>query len=245
MGLAGFLWSLWQLILTFVGWLLAKLYEWCARSFEAGGVAARRRELIGTVAEGGSVLEVGAGTGATIAAGAYAGPPGRFSRVVVTEPDVGMRTELTKRVAETQGAAVEIEVSDARWPVLPYPDASFDAVVCFMVLSHVPKRDEAVVEAARVLKPGGKLLLMDHGAHDLVHGHGHGHGHGGHGHGHTGHFMWFREWLRFRPKEAKLETLLESFTKEERLKEDFVSKMRTKGFFVELCYGSFTRVSDR
>lgn len=236
--------------MTLVGWLLAKLYERCARSFEAGGVAARRRELIGTVAEGGSVLEVGAGTGATIAAGAYAGPPGRFSRVVVTEPDVGMRAQLSQRVASTRSAAAaHIEVADERWPDLPYADASFDAVVCFMVLSHVAERDEAVKEAARVLKPGGKLLLMDHGAHEVVGKHGHGHGHKGqehgHGHGHMGHFSWFREWLRFRPKEAKLETLLESFKKEERLKEDFVSKMRTKGFFIELCYGSFTRVSDR
>lgn len=44
---------------------------------------------------------------------------------------------------------------------LPFPDASFDLVTCRMAAHHFPHPAHAVREAARVLKPGGRLLLLD------------------------------------------------------------------------------------
>jgi ubiquinone/menaquinone biosynthesis C-methylase UbiE len=43
---------------------------------------------------------------------------------------------------------------------LPYADAVFDAIVCGWVLEHLPDPRPGLTELARILKPGGKLLLM-------------------------------------------------------------------------------------
>lgn len=210
---------------------VAFIFEWRARRFEMRGVAARRRELLEVVPRGGKVLEVGAGGGATISAGAYAGAPGRFGRIVATEPDIGMRSRLKQRAKEAEGDA-HVEVFDAALPHLPFDDSSFDAVVAFMVLSHVADRPRALGEITRVLKPGGKLLLMDHGAHE-----------------HKKHVeeseYWFSEWFRFvhvrGHKKAKLEILIQDVAREPLLEADFVSRMETHGIFKEICYAIYTR----
>ncbi len=210
---------------------VAFIFEWRARRFELRGVAARRRELLEVVPRGGKVLEVGAGGGATISAGAYAGAPGRFGRIVATEPDVGMRSRLKQRAKEAEGDA-HVEVFDAALPHLPFDDGAFDAVVAFMVLSHVADRPRALGEITRVLKPGGKLLLMDHGAHE-----------------HKKHAeesqYWFSEWFRFvlvrGHRQAKLEILIQDLAQEPMLEVDFVSRMQTHGIYKEICYGTYTR----
>jgi SAM-dependent methyltransferase len=43
---------------------------------------------------------------------------------------------------------------------LPFADASFDAVLASHVMEHLPRPDEALAEVARVLKPGGRFLLL-------------------------------------------------------------------------------------
>lgn len=242
---------LWDALNGLLSKIMAWIYDRNAKRFETSGVAARRCELIATVPRGGSVLEVGAGTGSTLNAGAYAGAPGRFGRIVMMEPDLGMRQNLERRVANISGS-LTLEVSDAALPDLPFSDASFDAVACFLVLSHVHERPKALREIARVLKVGGRVLLMDHGAHEHKHGHGHSHeahagsGQGGHHHGNKWQFFWFKEWFNFvfvrRPSNAKIEVLLEDFYKESKLCEDFVSRMSCEGApFKELCYGTFMR----
>lgn len=50
---------------------------------------------------------------------------------------------------------------------LPYPDASFDAVILHQVLHYIDDINGAVAEAARVLKPGGCLLVADFARHDI------------------------------------------------------------------------------
>ena len=51
----------------------------------------------------------------------------------------------------------------ASLPILPFADETFDLVTCFLVMPHVPDDKTALIELARVLKPGGTLAISGHG----------------------------------------------------------------------------------
>lgn len=55
-----------------------------------------------------------------------------------------------------------MDLREADAHALPFPDASFDTVVCTFALCAIPDEHLAVAEMKRVLKPGGALLLADH-----------------------------------------------------------------------------------
>ncbi|WP_327432918.1 class I SAM-dependent methyltransferase [Streptomyces sp. NBC_01236] len=62
--------------------------------------------------------------------------------------------------AEQLGRAAQLREADAH--DLPFPDASFDTVVCTLSLCAIPDDRRAVAEMTRVLRTGGRLLLLDH-----------------------------------------------------------------------------------
>jgi ubiquinone/menaquinone biosynthesis C-methylase UbiE/predicted ester cyclase len=68
--------------------------------------------------------------------------------------------ELGRRRAEELGRAFEMVVGDAT--ALPFPDQSFDTVVCTYGLCTIPDDAAAIREAKRVLRPGGRILLAEH-----------------------------------------------------------------------------------
>src|SRR5204863_9861937 len=59
-----------------------------------------------------------------------------------------------------------VEISDAPLDSLPFRAEEFDAVVCSLVLCSVPDQSAALSAIARVLKPGGRLLFLEHVAAD-------------------------------------------------------------------------------
>ena len=59
-----------------------------------------------------------------------------------------------------------VELREAAGNALPLPDGSLDAVFANMYLHHVPNPGTAIAELARVLRPGGQLVLTDLDAHD-------------------------------------------------------------------------------
>ncbi len=67
---------------------------------------------------------------------------------------------LARRRAEELGRAAELREGDAH--ALAFPDASFDTVVCTLSLCAIPDDRRAIAEMKRVLRPGGRLLLLDH-----------------------------------------------------------------------------------
>jgi ubiquinone/menaquinone biosynthesis C-methylase UbiE len=67
---------------------------------------------------------------------------------------------VAKSRAERLGRKIELMVGDAQ--DLPFEDRSFDTVVCTYALCSVPDEAQAILEMNRVLKPGGRLILLDH-----------------------------------------------------------------------------------
>jgi ubiquinone/menaquinone biosynthesis C-methylase UbiE len=68
--------------------------------------------------------------------------------------------EIAGRRASDLGLRVRLRLADAQ--NLPFPNASFDSVVCTLGLCSIPDDRRVVSEAARVLRPGGLLVLLEH-----------------------------------------------------------------------------------
>ena len=132
--------------------LFAAMYERVSKGSEDAGLRDERRRLL-TKANG-STIEIGAGTGLNVPL--Y---PGTVTRLVLVEPDRHMRARLIRRVEETSHDA---EVIDAPAEHLPFPDATFDTAVVTLVLCSVDDQRTALQEIARVVKPGGHLLFLEH-----------------------------------------------------------------------------------
>ncbi len=131
--------------------LFAALYDRMTGPLEQAVLAERRVGLLADL--GGEVLDVGAGTGANL-------PHFRSaSRVVAAEPDPAMRRRMAAKLAS---APVPAELTGAVAEALQQPDASFDAVVFTLVLCTVTDPDRALAEARRVLRPGGRLIVLEH-----------------------------------------------------------------------------------
>ncbi|ONF74399.1 class I SAM-dependent methyltransferase [Amycolatopsis keratiniphila] len=108
----------------------------------------------------GEVLEVAVGTGLNF--------PCYPAGVRLTGVDLSpAMLELAGVRARKLGLEVDLREADAQ--ALPFPEASFDTVVCTLGLCGVPDERVAVAEMHRVLRPGGMLLLLDHvGSHHRV-----------------------------------------------------------------------------
>ncbi len=130
----------------------AAVYEPFLLLGEVRGMRRRRGEVVG--AARGRVLEIGAGTGLNLRH--Y---PDGLDGLLLSEPDPGMAERLRRRV---QRAGSGARVVRAGAQELPLPDASVDTVVSTMVLCTVPDPAAAVAEVRRVLRPGGRLLYLEH-----------------------------------------------------------------------------------
>lgn len=103
----------------------------------------------------GRVLEIGAGSGAMAAALLRSCPQ---VSMVVTDVDDAMVAAAGDRLAPF-GDRVEVQRADSC--ALPFEDASFDAVLSWLMLHHTIQWESALAEAFRVLRPGGWLVAYD------------------------------------------------------------------------------------
>src|SRR5581483_8399638 len=105
----------------------------------------------------GRTLELGAGSGLNLEHYNE-----RVSELVVTEPSPHMLAHLREAIQAVPPAAGQTKLVQAGAEELPFADGSFDTVVGTYVLCTIPNPTKALSEVARVLRPGGRFLFLEH-----------------------------------------------------------------------------------
>ena len=141
-----------------------------SREFFAGAGAVwddLRQELFGTAVGGGAILglldgnwvvgDLGCGSGhLTALLAPFVG------RVIAVDASTSMLDRAKTRLAGVQ----DVELRAGELEALPIADGELDAAVISLVLHHAPDPRRVIAQAMRVLKPGGRLLLVDLLPHD-------------------------------------------------------------------------------
>jgi arsenite methyltransferase len=112
------------------------------------------------------ILDMGCGRGAVLLMAAQYLSTGRAVGVDLWRraDQSGNSLEATQRNAVAEGVADRVELSTGDMTALPFEDSSFDLVVSSMAVHNIPDRagrEKAIDEAVRVLRPGGRLVLVD------------------------------------------------------------------------------------
>jgi len=132
--------------------IFAAIYDPMSRASEEAGMREMRHGLLAEA--GGSVLEIGAGTGANLAH--Y---DDKVESLVFTEPEPAMLRRLERKASEEAPLATILQ---APAEDLPFEDDGFDTVVSTLVLCGVDDQARSLREIHRVLRPGGRLLFVEH-----------------------------------------------------------------------------------
>ncbi|ACY49450.1 arsenite methyltransferase [Rhodothermus marinus] len=110
-----------------------------------------------TALRGATVLDLGAGAGRDcLLAARQVGPEGRVIGIDLTPEMVALARENARKMGVTNVIFREGDIT-----ALPLPDASVDVVLSNCAINLVPDKARAFVEAFRVLRPGGLLLVAD------------------------------------------------------------------------------------
>jgi phosphatidylethanolamine/phosphatidyl-N-methylethanolamine N-methyltransferase len=136
-----------------------RVYEVLARVYDDAfdwALGPGRRRAVGALplSAGQRVLEVGVGTGLSLPF--Y--PPGcHLTGIDISE---AMLDRAHERVEASGRPDIDLRVMDAR--ALSYPDATFDHVLAPYVISVVPEPRRVMAEIARVCRPGGAVVVVNH-----------------------------------------------------------------------------------
>jgi len=134
------------------GRIFARGYDRFQQASEEAGMRDIRREVLSGAS--GRTLEIGSGSGLN-----HDLYPEAVTELVLSEPFGAMADQLRKKVA---GRQRPVDVVQAPGEDLPFADGEFDTVALTMVLCSAPDPDAVVAEVARVLRPGGRFLFLEH-----------------------------------------------------------------------------------
>lgn len=132
--------------------LRARWYGVLSRRAERGELGKRRRSLLAQAS--GRVLDLGVGTGES-----FQHFPPAVSEVVALDPDPVMLDQARRQLV---GPTVPVRLLRGVGEGIPCAGEAFDTVVAALVLCAVEDLEATVAEIHRVLRPGGRLLLMEH-----------------------------------------------------------------------------------
>ncbi|MFD0829335.1 class I SAM-dependent methyltransferase [Neobacillus sp. M.A.Huq-85] len=129
----------------------AKWYDFFMSPLENKKFNGIRKELLSKA--GGSVLELGSGTGINFPLYTEA------EKVTAIEPSPYM---IEQSLEKKKQSVVPIELVQASAEEIPFADHTFDTVVATLVFCTIPNAEKAMLEMKRVSKPDGKILLFEH-----------------------------------------------------------------------------------
>jgi arsenite methyltransferase len=112
------------------------------------------------------VLDIGCGRGAILISAAHRLPRGRATGADIwrLRDQTGNSRAAAQRNAMIEGVSERVELVNADARDLPFPPGSFDVVLSNLALSNIPGSEErarALREAVRVLRPGGRMRIVD------------------------------------------------------------------------------------
>lgn len=141
--------------------------QWDRLRVELFGNRADLIGILGLFDENWTVGDLGCGTGQlTESIAPFVG------KVIAVDDSSAMLAAARRRLA----SMTNVDVRSGRLESLPIEDGALDAGLLFLVMHYVPEPAEAIKEAVRALKPGGRLLIVDmmpHDREDLLHEMGH------------------------------------------------------------------------
>jgi ubiquinone/menaquinone biosynthesis C-methylase UbiE len=147
-------------VITFPGWRYDLLVQLGARFYLGGSERTLRHRTadLAHLQRGETVLDVGCGTGTlAMIAKERVGPEGRVSGI---DPSASLLA-TARRKAARRGLSLDFQPGVIE--LLAFPDRSFDVVLSSMMMHQLPDdlKVQGLTEIARVLKPGGRLLVLD------------------------------------------------------------------------------------
>ncbi|MEP6900859.1 MAG: methyltransferase domain-containing protein [Actinomycetota bacterium] len=128
---------------------LAKSYDQAFAPFEKRFLSKWREETLSFLPENAKILEIGAGTGAN------------FKFYPTCQHAVASEISL-KMLDFARRKTNSIELIQANAETLPFAENSFDAAFATLVFCSIPKPENAFAELQRIVKPNGKIILLEH-----------------------------------------------------------------------------------
>jgi ubiquinone/menaquinone biosynthesis C-methylase UbiE len=128
---------------------LAENYDRAFAPFEKRFMSRWRAETLSHLPENARILEIGAGTGLNF----------RF----YPSSKQAVASEISFKMLEfARGKASEIQLVQANAEILPFDENAFDAAFATLVFCSIPNPQNAFTELQRVVKPHGKIVLLEH-----------------------------------------------------------------------------------